>query len=116
MPAGTLRGVVPLRPDEVTMYGTVAHCVVKPGHLSGATELLEEWGRERKPHHPGAVASYSYQLDADPNAIIIVAVFADRASYAAQGDDPEQGAWFGRLREHLAADPDWHDGEIIASA
>jgi quinol monooxygenase YgiN len=106
----------PFDTDEVAMYGTVAHCVVRPGHLAEAKELLEEWGRERKPHYAGAVAAYSYQLDADPNKIIIVAVFADRASYAAQGEDPEQGKWFGRLREHLADDPAWHDGEIIAVA
>jgi quinol monooxygenase YgiN len=98
------------------MYGTVAHCTIRAGHHAEVRAILDEWGTDRKPHYAGAIASYSYQLDSDPQHLVIVAVFADRGSYAAQADDPEQGKWYGRLREHLDADPQWNDGEIISSA
>ena len=98
------------------MYGTIAKCNVRPGHFDDAREILEEWGNKLKPLHKGAVAAYTYRPDADPDVIFIVAVFSDKASYEAQGSVPEQGQWFQRLREHLAADPQWHDGEIITAA
>jgi len=48
--------------------------------------------------------------------MIMVAVFQDRDSYYANAADPEQDRWYRRLRDHLAEDPVWEDGEIIAQA
>jgi hypothetical protein len=98
------------------MYGSVAHVKIKAGQWTDVIPLLEEWGRERKPHLPGAVVAHCYRLDADPDELIIVAVFADKASYFAQGDDPAQGEWFGRLSQHFATEVQWNDGEIVTSA
>jgi quinol monooxygenase YgiN len=95
------------------MYGSVAHVKIKPGHWDAVIPLLEEWGRDRKPQLAGAVAAYCYRLDADPNELIIAAVFADKAAYFAQGDVPAQGEWFGRLNEHFAGEAQWNDGEIV---
>ena len=49
--------------------------------------------------------------DRSPNELIGVAIFRDKASYIANADDPEQHAWFMKLREALEADPEWEDGE-----
>jgi quinol monooxygenase YgiN len=98
------------------MYGTIGRCQVMPGHFGEVEEILREWGTSIKPLHAGAIATYTYRADADPDAVFIVAVFSDKASYQAQGAVPEQGIWFGRLREHLVDDPQWNDGEIVASA
>ena len=46
--------------------------------------------------------------------MIGVAVFQDKASYVGNADNPEQIAWYGRLRELLEADPEWEDGEYMA--
>ena len=34
----------------------------------------------------------------------------------ANADDPEQDKWYQEMRQHLEADPAWHDGEIIYSS
>ncbi len=98
------------------MYGSVAHITIKPGHWGAVIPLLQEWGSDRKPKLAGAVGAYCYRLDAEPDELIIVAVFADKASYFGQGDDPAQGEWFGRLSEHFAGEARWHDGEIVTAA
>lgn len=98
------------------MFGTVAHAHVKPGHEQAVMSLMEEWNRERKPKVKGALASYLFRSEKDPNEMIMVAVFQDRDSYYANAADPAQDRWYRRLREHLAEDPVWEDGEIIAQA
>ena len=98
------------------MYGTVARMKVKPGRLDDLKELFDEWGRERQPRIEGAVSGYLYKLDGDPNGAVMVAVFRDKDSYVANADDPEQDKFFRRIRDCLEADPEWNDGEIIASS
>jgi len=41
--------------------------------------------------------------------------FTDKTSYVANARDPKQDERFKRMRAFLASDPEWHDGEIIAS-
>jgi hypothetical protein len=85
---------IPIR-KEKTMYGTVARLRVKPG----MEDQFRAFGEEASPNPPpGHVAFYVYQMDTDPNAA-----------------SPEQDAAYRKLREVLAADPEWHDGAIIAT-
>lgn len=95
------------------MYGTVARARVKQGRLDDVIALMQEWDRDFAPKIKGAKAGYLYRLDADPNAVIMVAIFEDKASYTANADNPEQDKWFRRLRDNLEADPEWSDGEIV---
>ena len=95
------------------MYGTVARLSVKPGRFDELVGLMEEWERDFKPKVDGAQEGYLYRLDSDPNAAIMVAVFRDKAAYTANADNPEQDKWFQRMRDCLAADPEWNDGEIV---
>jgi heme-degrading monooxygenase HmoA len=88
------------------MYGTVAHLKTKPG-------ALESFKRMEMRHPKGFVASYVYQLDSDPNELIMVAIFEDEASYRANAESPEQDQEYREFRSHLLADPEWHDGEVI---
>jgi len=97
------------------MYGTVAQLRVKEGKIEEAREIALRWDRERRPKLPGFVASYTFQLDNDPRAVILVAVFDSKESYVANAQDPEQDRWYRQLRETLDADPVWHDGRVIAS-
>ncbi|MFN2613655.1 MAG: putative quinol monooxygenase [Actinomycetota bacterium] len=98
------------------MYGTVANARVKPGHIDQLQSVMAEWERDFGGKDVGEVASLVYRLDADPNSIILVAAFTDKATYVKNADSPEQDKWFQRLREHLEADPEWNDGEIVHSA
>lgn len=97
------------------MYGTVARIKVKPGRWDDLLAVYDEWDRDLRPNVAGAVAAYLYKLDKDPNAAIMAAVFADKDSYDANADDPEQDKWYRRFRDCLDADPEWMDGEIVRS-
>ena len=93
------------------MYGTVAHAKVKPGRLDDLVAVLDEWTGGTQPD--GSVAGYCYSLDRDPNEIVMVVVFRDKASYLANADAPETDGHYRRFRELLEADPEWNDGEIV---
>ena len=54
-------------------------------------------------------------MDRDPNEVCVVVAFKDKESYHANARDPKQDERLRRMRELLAEDPEWHDGEIIAS-
>ena len=92
------------------MYGTVARMKAKPG--SG--ELLAELGRQLSDDRPpGMVGLWVYQMDADPDEYLMAVAFESREAYRANADSPEQDARYQQLRALLAADPEWHDGEIV---
>lgn len=97
------------------MYGTVAQLRVEDGKIEEAREVALRWERERRPNVAGFVANYTFQLDSDPRAVILVAVFDSKEAYVANAQDPEQDRWYRQLRALLEADPIWHDGQVIAS-
>lgn len=94
------------------MYGTVARLQFKPGMQAEMQAQLDAVARR---HVPGIVADYIYQTDADPNVHFLAVVFESKEAYLANAQSPEQHAEFLRLRELLAADPEWHDGTVIRS-
>jgi len=96
------------------MYGTVARMKVKAGELEQLQKSLEDWG-DQDPKAVGAVATYIYQLDNDPNELIMAVLFKDKKTYMANADDPKTDEWFQRVRAHLEADPEWNDGEVISA-
>ncbi|HET6320184.1 MAG TPA: antibiotic biosynthesis monooxygenase [Chloroflexota bacterium] len=97
----------------MTMYGTVARMRVKPDHDKQLQAMQDEWTQERGRRIEGYVASYVLRPDQHPDEVILVAIFRDRESYRANASDPEQDRWYRRMREHLAADPEWTDGELV---
>lgn len=97
------------------MYGSIFRMRTKPGREGEATALFDEWWRERAPGVPGAVAGYVLRPDRATGDLLGVAIFADRASYHANAVDPGQDQWYQRLRDTLAADPQWEDGEFVSA-
>ena len=96
------------------MYGTIFRMQVKRGQEQQVAQVFKDWERERKPKVKGAVSGFLLKPDNSPGVMIGVAVFADKASYMANADDPEQNLWYQRLRPLLQADPEWEDGEYLA--
>ena len=95
------------------MYGTIARLKVRPDML----EQFVAYGKENNaPSAPGWVATYVYQLDADPSEFMLVAVFESREAYVANAASPEQDAMYRTLRAMLVADPEWNDGEVVSEA
>ncbi len=84
----------------------------KPGERQLVIDLFDRWFRERRP-----VAGGFYRADLssninDPDEFMAAACFADKKTYDANSNDPEQNAWFDELRSHLVADPEWFDGTL----
>jgi quinol monooxygenase YgiN len=93
------------------MYGTIARLRLKPG----MDERLREVLGELRPQVPGLLFDHLYRLEADPHEFYLVVAFASREAYRANAASPEQHARYERYRQLLAADPEWHDGEIVSS-
>ena len=94
------------------MYGTVARVQVLPGKEQALMELEEQVAREYDPLS-GQIAYYIFKLDKGENEFIIVATFKDRESYHRNAETPETDRQYQMMRELLAADPEWNDGEVI---
>lgn len=98
------------------MYGSIFRMRIKPGHEAEASAWIDEWWRECAPNVPGALAGYVLRSDRDAGDTLGVAIFADRASYHANANDPAQAQWYQHLRDLLEADPQWEDGEFVSAA
>jgi len=92
------------------MYGTVALFQAKPGTQAQLDAYNRDVGSIAI---PGIVATYIYQLDADPNRYYLAVIFESKEAYLANAADPMQDERYRRLRALLAADPEWHDGEVV---
>ncbi|MGE5225312.1 MAG: putative quinol monooxygenase [Planctomycetaceae bacterium] len=90
------------------MYGTVAKMRVKPENREQLRKVAEAQNVEQV---EGFVASYTL-FENDSDVAWLLAVFADRATYDANANDPAQHERFMELRALMDADPEWHDGEI----
>ena len=93
------------------MYGTIAKLKIKPGQ--GET-LVEAMYPDRE-NSPGYVASYVYRMNDDPDEIWIAVAFESKEAYQANAHRPETHAQYTAMREFLAEDPEWHDGEIVSA-
>ena len=57
-----------------------------------------------------------YRSDTDPEEVWLAVVFESKEAYRKNAESPEQGKRYEQMRALLAADPEWHDGEVISSA
>jgi heme-degrading monooxygenase HmoA len=92
------------------MYGTVARMRLKSGAEEALRALLEEYGTLTL---PGAIATYLYRMDADPQEYYLTVVWQSKAFYIANATSPEQHARHLKMIDLLDGAPEWHDGEII---
>jgi quinol monooxygenase YgiN len=96
------------------MFGTVYHMRPKAGAETAIEDLLRREEKERiRP--TGFIAGYLFHSRSRPGELIGVAVFDSEASYRKNANDPGQDRWYRRLRELLEADPEWNDGDVVAS-
>lgn len=95
--------------EEVAVYGTVAKMKLKPGSDEKIMQAMEGADVGRVGH----VATYVFKSDADPNVHFVTTIFESKSAYKKFADSPEQSKRFGQMRELLAADPEWHDGEVV---
>jgi quinol monooxygenase YgiN len=94
------------------MYGTIARLRAKPG---AHDQLMDVGTQDPVRRVPGFVAQFVYRSDADHNEYWLAVVFEGKEAYLANAASPAQDASYRRLRELLADDPEWHDGEIVSA-
>jgi quinol monooxygenase YgiN len=92
------------------MYGTVARLRTKPGMGEELERLSAEYETVAVDGH---IANYLYRLDDASDDYYLVVLFRDRESYHRNANDPAQNERYLRMRELLAEDPRWHDGEVV---
>ena len=97
------------------MFGTVARVTVRPGKEEEFIAIGERWA-EARGETTGQVAGYLVKLEERPGAYFLIGIFHDRERYYANARDPETDGWYRRMRATLAADPEWHDGEVVQAA
>ncbi|MEX1263001.1 MAG: hypothetical protein WEE66_03540 [Actinomycetota bacterium] len=90
------------------MYGTVARTRVK---LENREQLRKVTAAQGYDEVPGFVNSYLL-FESDSEATWIFAIFADRAAYERNANDPAQHERYLEYRALLEDEPEWHDGEI----
>jgi heme-degrading monooxygenase HmoA len=89
------------------VYGTVSKMKLKPGAEDNIMKAMEGITP------PGHIATYVFKSDADPNVHFVTTVFESRSAYKKFADSPEQDKRYQQMRELLAAEPEWHDGEVV---
>lgn len=92
------------------MYGTVARLTLKPGMYERFMQLgqeIEEQGI------PGWVGQYLFRSDSNPDELFMAVAFASKEAYRKNAESPSAAATYERMRALLAADPEWHDGEVV---
>jgi len=95
------------------MYGTIARLKVKPDRVEALQRLTASYDDLQV---PGFVGTHVYRMDADETEYYLVVMFQDRDTYRKNAEDPAQDQRYREMRELLAEDPDWHDGEVVWSS
>jgi heme-degrading monooxygenase HmoA len=93
--------------EEIAVYGTVAKMKLKPGAEEKIMTLMEGVSPA------GHVATYVFKTDADPNTHIIATIYESRDAYRKFADSPDQDKRFNQMKELLAGEPEWNDGEVV---
>ena len=96
------------------MFGTTALGRPRPGQEGAVVEHFNRWWRDRAPRARGALLGTLYRNTSDPAELIMTVVFASKALYEANADDPEQDGWYRDLVALLEAEPQWIDGDVLA--
>lgn len=98
------------------MFGAIFSLKPQKGQEEKIQKLFEEWERERWNDVEGIIGGYLFKQGYQAEEMTAVAVFSSRETFMKNAADPAQDAWYRRLRSLLAADPQWHDSEVIMSA
>jgi quinol monooxygenase YgiN len=93
------------------MYGTIARLKVHPGKED---ELIAQGKTYESLNIPGFIASATYRADSGDNEYWLAVVFESKELYRKNADDPAQDERFQKMAALLAAEPEWHDGEVVA--
>ena len=90
------------------MFGTIFRAQVQPGKKDEFQKRMMDDRSMPK----GFRAAYLFDTAGDE--VWGVAIFDDEATYRANASSPESDAQYREWRALLTADPEWHDGTVLA--
>lgn len=93
------------------MYGTMAICKVKAENREKMQKVMLQYEKLDVPGYLGSEVMFPNNHD---DTMVLVARFADKASYEANADDPAQHERYVEYRALMEADPEWYDGDWLA--
>ncbi|HUZ85636.1 MAG TPA: antibiotic biosynthesis monooxygenase family protein [Candidatus Baltobacterales bacterium] len=91
------------------MYGTIAKMKLKPGAEEKVMQVMGGSDSAAEGH----VSTFVFKSDADPNVHFVTTVFESKDAYKRFADSAEQSRRFHQIKDLLAGEPEWHDGEFI---
>jgi quinol monooxygenase YgiN len=100
---------------EDAMFGSVFRMRPRPGQEAAVLEMGRRWERERMPKAEGFVSYYTFKSQSRPGELIGVVIFESEEQYRRNAEDPDQDRWYREFRALLEDDPEWNDGEVIAT-
>ena len=95
------------------MYGTIMRGRVKAGQREALESLVMGWPDQRG-EPDGYHSSELAWEDKDPERLVLVVHFRDKASYVANAESPEQNTKYQRMLELLDGEPEWIDVNYAA--
>lgn len=98
----------PSRSPVSPMYGTLMRATVLPEHRDRLVAAIE--AGERVPV-PGFLGSRLLIPDGRADEVWLAVTFEDRSSYERNAASPEQHDRYLAMRQWMAADPAWIDGD-----
>jgi quinol monooxygenase YgiN len=84
----------------------------RPGERQRVIDHFDVWQRGRRHQAAGFVRFVLCSNVNDPDEFMAYAMFADRKSYDANSNHPDQNQWYQTLRSYLTSDPEWFDGTV----
>jgi quinol monooxygenase YgiN len=93
------------------MYGTIMRARLKPGRREEMERRLQEWVGSDAPE--GFHCSEVAFEDKDPNRLVMIVHFRDRASYVRNAERPETDSEYRQMLDHLDGEPEWIDVNYI---
>jgi quinol monooxygenase YgiN len=91
------------------MYGTIARFRLKDG--VDADEVQRTFESMDQPQ--GALGVFALRSKSDPSEVWVGGVFENEEVYYRSANSPEQSERFAKMRELMAREPEWHDGEVV---
>ncbi|RLT38634.1 MAG: hypothetical protein DWI58_14830 [Chloroflexi bacterium] len=92
------------------MFGTVGRLKGLPG----AEPALMAWNQALTSGINGMIHSVVYRSTDEPDVFWLTVVFESEEAYRANAESPEQHRRWSQMRSALAAEIEWHDGQVIA--
>jgi len=91
------------------MFGTIMRVRIKPDRRDEYIKLMQGIGQDSDLGDNGMHSVQAAWEDKDPNRLVMVVHFKDRASYMANAERPETNEMYRKQLDFFDGEPEWID-------